>query len=87
MTSCYITMGHATSTRYSVMWFMSRPQQLPFAKMALLVPRALTVSQVSVTKAGGLSDAPGAERSPYGKNGDTVTLSPRLMPAPSTAFI
>ena len=28
---------------------------------------------MSVTKAGGLSDAPGAERSPNGKDGDTVT--------------
>ena len=50
-------------------------------KMTLSVPCALTASQVSVTKAGGLSDAPGAERSPDGKNGDTVTLSSRLMPA------
>ena len=31
------------------------------------VRRALTASQVSVTKAGGLSDAPGAERSPNRK--------------------
>ena len=53
--------------------FTSWPWQPPFAKTALSVPRALTASQVSVTKAGGLSDAPGAERSPYGKNGDTVT--------------
>ena len=55
--------------------------------MTLPVPHALTVSQVSVTKAGGLSDAPGAERSPNREDGDTVTLSPRLMPAPSIAFI
>ena len=51
------------------------------------VPRALTMSRVSVAKASGLSDAPGAERSPNGKDGDNVTLSPRLKPAPSTAFI
>ena len=37
------------------------------------VPHALTASRVSVTKAGGLSDAPGAERSLNGKDGDTVT--------------
>ena len=37
------------------------------------VPRALTASRVSVAKAGGLSDAPGAERSPNVKDGDTVT--------------
>ena len=36
-------------------------------KMMLSVPHALTTSWVSVTKAGGLSDAPGAERSPDGK--------------------
>ena len=51
------------------------------------VPHALTMSQVSVTKAGGLSDTPGAESSPNGKDGDTMKLSPRLMPAPSMAFI
>ena len=39
----------------------------------LSVPHTLTASRVSVTKAGGLSDTPGAERSPDGKNGDTVT--------------
>ena len=38
-------------------------------KMAVLVPCALTASRVSVTKAGGLSDTPGAERSPDGKTG------------------
>ena len=32
-------------------------------KMALPILHALTTSQVSVTKAGGLSDTPGAERS------------------------
>ena len=45
-------------------------------KMTLTVPRALTESWVSVTKAGGLSDALGAERSLGRKNGDIVTLSP-----------
>ena len=42
-------------------------------QMTSPVPHALTASRVSVTKAGGLSDAPGAERSPNGKDGDTVT--------------
>ena len=42
-------------------------------RMMLTVPRGLTVSRVSITKASGLSDAPGAERSPGGKTGDTVT--------------
>ena len=37
------------------------------------VPHALTTSRMSVTKAGGLCDAPGAERSPNRKDGDTVT--------------
>ena len=37
------------------------------------VPCTLTASWVSVTKAGGLSDAPGAERSLNGEDGDTVT--------------
>ena len=36
---------------------------------------------------GGLSDAPGAEKSPNREDGDTMTLSPRLMLAPSMAFI
>ena len=36
-------------------------------KMMLPAPHALTASWVSVTKAGGLSNAPGAERLPDGK--------------------
>ena len=40
----------------------------PHLEMTLPVLHTLTVSQVSVTKAGGLSDAPGAERSPNGKD-------------------
>ena len=42
-------------------------------QMMLPVPCTLTTSRVSITKAGGLSDALGAERSPNGKDGDTVT--------------
>ena len=53
----------------------------------LLVLCTLTASWVSVTKASGLSNAPGAERSLNRKDGDTMTLSPRLMLAPSMAFI
>ena len=71
MTSRHVITGCATSTGCSVMQFMSRSRQPPFANDI----------------ASGLSDAPGAKRSPNGKDGDTVTLSPRLMPAPSTAFI
>ena len=36
-------------------------------KTMLLAPHALTASQVSITKAGGLSNAPGAARLPDGK--------------------
>ena len=36
-------------------------------------PSALTASRASVTKASGLSDALGAERSLNGEDGDTVT--------------
>ena len=39
----------------------------------LLVLCTLTASRLSVTKAGGISDTPGAERSTGGGNGDTVT--------------
>ena len=38
-------------------------------KMVLPVPCTLTASQLSVTKAGGFSDTPGAERSPDRKTG------------------
>ena len=48
-------------------------------RMMLTVPRGLTVSRVSITKASGLSDAPGAERSPGGKTGDTVTYVTRII--------
>ena len=41
--------------------------------MTSLVPHTLTASQVSVTKAGGLNNAPDAERLPNGKDEDTVT--------------
>ena len=71
MTSHHVITGRATSTGCSVTQFMSRPQQR--LQMTSPVPHALTMSRVSVTKAGGLSDAPGAERSPNGKDGDTVT--------------
>ena len=37
------------------------------------VPCTLTASQLSVTKAGGLSDTLGAESSTGGGSGDTVT--------------
>ena len=48
-------------------------QATAICKTMLPVLRALTTSRVSVTKAGGLSDTPGAERSPDGEDGDTVT--------------
>ena len=82
MTSRHVITGRVTSTGCSVTQFTSRPRQLPFANDV-----ASTASRVSVTKASGLSDTLGAERSLNGKDGDTVTLSPRLMPAPPTAFI
>ena len=43
------------------------------------VPYALTASWMSVTKASGLSDTPGAERSLNGKDGDTVTHVTHLL--------
>ena len=87
MMSRHVITGRVTSTRCSVMRFMSQPRQPSFANDVAGTARALTASRVSITKAGGLSDAPGAERSLNGEDGDTVTLSPRLMPVPSTAFI
>ena len=42
-------------------------------QMTSPVLHALTASQLSVTKAGGLSNTPGTERSTGGGNGDTVT--------------
>ena len=42
-------------------------------QMTSPVLRTLTASRASVTKASGLSDAPGAERSPNGEDGDTMT--------------
>ena len=72
MTSRHIIMGHGTSTGCLVTQFTSQPSNRHL-QMTSLVPHALTTSRVSITKAGGLSDAPGAERSPNGKDGDTVT--------------
>ena len=68
MTSRHIIMGHVTSTGCSVMRFTSRPRDPPHLEMTLPVLHTLTMSWVSVTKAGGLSDAPGAERSPNRKD-------------------
>ena len=73
MTSRHVIMGCATSTRCSVMRFTPRPRQPSFANNVASTACTLTASQVSVTKAGGLSDAPGAERSPNGEDGDAVT--------------
>ena len=73
MTSRHVITGRVTSTGCLVTWFMSRPLATAVLQMTSPVPHALTTPQVSVTKAGGLSDAPGAERSPNGKDGDTVT--------------
>ena len=72
MTSCHVIMGCATSTGCSMMHLHHGPGNRHFQMMSL-VPHALTASWVSITKTGGLSDAPGAERSPNGKDGDTVT--------------
>ena len=55
--------------------------------MMLLVLCALIASRLSVTKAGSLSNTMGAERLTGKENSDTMTLSPRLMPAPSLALI
>ena len=63
MMSHHVIMGRATSTGCSVMRFTSQPGNRHL-QMTSLVPHALTASQVSVTKASDLSDAPGAERSP-----------------------
>ena len=73
MMSRHVITGCVTSTRCSVMRFTSRPRQLPFANDVAGTACTLTASWVSVTKAGGLSDAPGAERSLNGKDGDAVT--------------
>ena len=74
MMSRYVITGRATSTGCSVMRFMSRPRQ-PLLQTMSPVPHTLTTSRASVTKAGGLSDVPGAERSPNGGDEDTVTYS------------
>ena len=77
MTSRHVIMGCVTSTGCLVMRFMSQSRQPSFANN-VTGTHALTVSRVSITKAGGLSDALGAERSPNGEDGDTVTHSSRV---------
>ena len=66
MTSCYIITGCVTSTGYLVTQFASRSWQPLFANNFTGTVR-LTMSQLSVTKAGGLSDTTGAERSTGGE--------------------
>ena len=58
MTSHYVIMERATSTGNSVMRFMSRSRQLPFAvgKQQFRHHVELTVSQCSVTKTDSLSN-------------------------------
>ena len=58
MTSRYIITEHATSTGNSVMRFMSRSRQLPFAvrKQQFRHLAQLTVSRCSVTKTDSLSN-------------------------------
>ena len=64
--SHHVITGRVTSTGCLVMQFTSWSQQLSFANDIACTMR-LTASRMSITKAGGLSDAPGAERSPNGK--------------------
>ena len=71
MTSCYIIMEHATSTGNSVMQFMSRSRQPPFAvrKRQLQHRTQLTASRCSVTKTGGLSNTLRVQKGQMAENG------------------
>ena len=66
MTSRHVITGRATSTGCSVTRLCHGSGNCRMQTMSP-VPHALAMSQVSVTKASGLSNAPGAERSPNGK--------------------
>ena len=86
MTSRYVMTERATSAVYSMMWFLlHNPGDHRLHSQTMLpVPCGLTASQLSIAKAGSLSNATAVTRS---MDSDPVTLSPKPMPAPSSAFI
>ena len=74
-------------SKYDEKWGINHIDPFPFRDHRTRLPNVLQTkalirpfaSRLSVTKAGDLSDTPGAERSTGGGSGDIMTLSPRLM--------